>query len=198
MTMPSSYAASNITPWAVLGTGQSTAFNLIDIDDVVDTTTKPATNLTTGRFVGPCDAGGMCLLRMIGSDAENTDFKIRVYTWSKLVYPAMTTGAEFWTPHYHGEVLCTLGSMAVNGDGVIGGDGGYTYVDTMSITNNSGLGSGMRLIGRDNGAGDGTITADQAPIILAFDRLGDDLVEIQTAVTTASAARPMVKFVSNV
>lgn len=198
MTMPASYAASNISPWSVLGTEQSTAFNQIDIDDVVDTTTKPANDLTTGRFVGPCDAGGLCLVRMIGSAIEDATFTIRIYTWSKLVYRGMTTSAEFWTPHYHGEVLCTLGSMLVNGDGVIGSDGGYLYADTMSITNNSGLGSGMRLIGRDNGAGDGTVTADQGAMIVAFDRLGDELVEIQTAVVDASAARPMVKFVSNV
>lgn len=197
MSGQAAYASSNIVPWSILGSERSTAFNQIDVDDVVDTTTKPADDSSTGRFVAPCDAGGMCLLRMLGGDTVDSTFKVRIYSWSRVLYIGQGT-TEYWTPHYHGEILCTLGSMLVFGDGTVGGAGGNLYADTISITNNSGLGSGMRLIGRDNGAGDGTVTPDQGALVLAFDRLGDELVEFQTCVVDASAARPMVKFVSNV
>lgn len=184
--------------WNVLGTIHSANFSGFPaITDMVDTTTKPVTDTDTGRFVADID-NAIGLVRMCGVGIENDDFSVRVYTWSTINFIGRGTSAPVWTPHYHGEVLCAIGVMAVSGSGQVGSQGPYIYADTMTIVNNSGFGDGIRIIGRDNGAGDGTVTPDGNPAVFAFDRLSDQLVEIQINRGTAEAARPIIKFASSI
>lgn len=195
--MEAAYPSSNIVPWNVIGTDRSPAFNLIALTDMVDTTTKPedsATNTALGRLITPCDAGGLCVVRPFGGEIEDAQFFLRVYTWSRVKVAGSST--DVWTAQYHGQATCKLGSMLVFGNGIVGGAGGNLYCDTITITNNSGLGSGMRVIGRDNGAGDGTVTPDQQPAELVFDRMSDELVELQIAIDDADSGRAMLKFTS--
>lgn len=201
--------ASNVSPWRIFGTRAvpNTVFAFPDqLTDMIDTTTEPVTDVsdTAGRYVIDCDGGGLCLARFWGSDTEDFQFNVRIYTWSKRVgYGYDDTPA--WSPHFHGELTCTIGTKQVNGTGSIvtsdsGAVGGFetaqTYADDISIDINSGLGSGMRLIGRDNGAGDGTITADNDALILVVDRLNHQKIEFQFSTIDAANMRGECAFAS--
>ena len=204
--------STNISPWRIFGTRAvpNSVFAFPDqLTDMIDTTTKPTTVVSgtdpTARYVVECDGGGLCLARFWGSDTEDTQFNVRVYTWSRRIgYGYDETPA--WTPHYHGEILCTIGTKQVNGTGEIvtsdpnlplGYETGQTYVDDIAFTNNSKLGSAMRLVGRDgDGAGDGVIAPDNDALILAIDRLNHELIEFQFSTIDAVTMRGECSFAS--
>lgn len=190
-----SIAHSSHAPWRAMAAEFSAALSFFstDPDDLVDASTKPATNLTDGRFVIDCDGGGLVQLKLAGGDGtENDTFKFRVYTWS-LIVPA--SGDPTYSAEFIAEVTATVGTMLAGPLGLIGSQGGMVWADTLVIDNMANSRS-VRVLGRDNGAGDGTNTADQCPQILEFDRRADQLVEIQTCVIDGARPLPLIRFCS--
>lgn len=192
-----SIAHSNTTPWRAMASEMSPAlsFYSTDPEDLLETATKPATNLTDGRFVADCDGGGLAQIRFAGADGtENDTFSIRVYTWSRII---ASTNEETWSPDFIADLTATVGAALCGPLGVIGGQGGLVWADTLEV-NNMANSRSVRIVGRDNGADDGTNTADGLPMILEFDRRADQLIEIQTAVVDGARPFPILRFCSSI
>lgn len=143
------------------------------------TTTKPASDMTNGRFVldlttveSPVHLAAIFL----STNAANETYSVKIWGW--------TQWGNEWVPNELGELDCTAGAL-VGVSGSTGPDNSYFFADTITL-----------VAGSDNTRGDsievnGGTDGDDAAEYITFDATGHTLIEFETS-DDASATSVLV------